>query len=156
LTMERVQGPEGTIQGAEVPSLAPHAQGEVAAPLEQLANTARSTPGKAGREALQALHDALSTLAPTGQNAATLVRLIDEGAFHELRGDGGGLTRELAVETLLALGFPWALQIHPDELAWYRQSLFLQRRNKRLLLLGVAGIGSIAGAIAEIFLPRLF
>lgn len=151
--MERVQAPEATLESAEVPSLAPFPESSaLAPPLEQWALTARSTPGQAGRDALQSLHAALDALVPSAQNASTLVRLIDEGAFHELRGDDGSLTRERAVETLLGLGYPWALQIHPDELAWYRRSLFLQRRNKWLLLLGVVGMG----AIAETFLLRLF
>ena len=149
--MERVNAPQATLESPEVPSLAPFPQ-PVAPALELLAVTARATPGQEGRDALAALHAALSSLTPTEENATTLLRLLDEGAFNGLLGVDGSPTRELAVETLLGLGYPWALQVHPDELAWYRRSLFLQRRNKWLLLLGVLGLG----AIAETFLLRLF
>ena len=153
--MERVQSPGGQLDLAEVPSLAPFPEPEALAPapgIELLALTARSTPGAAGREALTSLHAALAALLPNEENATLLLRLLDEGAFNELRGDDGTLTRELAVETLLGLGYPWALRVHPDELAWYRTSLFLQRRNKLLLLLGIVAVGGVA----ELFLMRLF
>ncbi len=151
--MERVQAPQATLEGTEVSSLAPFPEpAALAPPLESWALTARTVPGPEGRAALQSLHDALSSLAPSRENATNLARLIDEGAFNDLRGDDGTPTREVAVEALLGLGYPWALQIHPDELAWYRRALFLQRRNKWLLLLGVVGMG----AIAETFLLRLF
>lgn len=154
--MERLQAPQQVLQGGEVPSLAPFPSPEPLDPaatgLERLALTARATPGQAGRDALHSLHDSLASLPATEENAKLLLRLLDEGAFNELRGDDGSLTRELAVETLLALGYPWALQIHPDELAWYRRADFLRRRNKWLLLLGVFGLG----AVAELFLLRLF
>lgn len=152
--MERVQAPDQLKQGEAVPSLAPFPLEALApaAQLELLATTARSTPGLAGREALASLHHALLALTPTEENGKLLLRLLDEGAFNELRGDDGSPTRELAVETLLRLGYPWALQIHPDELAWYRGTIYLRRRNKWLLLLGVFGLG----AIAEAFLLRLF
>ena len=150
--MERVQAPQAQSVDAEVPSLAPFPSETAAPSLELLALTARSTPGQEGRDALAALQDALSTLTPTEEHGKLLVRLLDEGAFNELRGDDGSPTRELAVETLLRLGYPWALQIHPDELAWYRGVEAARQRNKYLLLLG---IGAVA-AIAEVFLLRLF
>ena len=153
--MERVQSPGGQLDLVDVPSLAPFSEPETLAPapgIELLALTARSTPGIAGREALTSLHAALSALLPHEENATLLLRLLDEGAFNELRSDDGTLTRELAVERLLSLGYPWALQIHPDELAWYRNSLLLQRRSKLLLLLGIVALGGVA----ELFLMRLF
>jgi hypothetical protein len=149
--MERVQAPDQQVQ-AEVPSLAPFPPEAPTTDLEQLAATARSTPGSAGREALHALHDALSSLTPTEENGKRLLKLLDEGAFKELLTDDGSPSRELAVETLLRLGYPWALQIHPDELAWYRERAYLRKRNKWLILLGIFGLG----AIAEAFLLQLF
>ncbi len=153
--MERVQAPGQLKLNEVVPSLAPFpAEGQLvpAGQLEQLALVARSTPGQVGRDALASLQDALLALTPTEENAKALLKLLDEGAFNELRADDGSPTRELAVETLLRLGYPWALQIHPDELAWYREAISTSRRNKWLLLLGVFGLG----AVAEAFLLRLF
>jgi len=150
--MERVQAPLDQPQETEVPSLAPFPSPEAAIDLELLAVTARSTPGSAGREALVSLQHALETLTPTEENGKRLLKLLDDGAFNELRADDGSPTRELAVETLLRLGYPWALQIHPDELAWFRGAEAARQRNKYLLLLG---IGALA-AVAEVFLLRLF
>lgn len=150
--MERVQSPRSTLEGSEFPSLAPFPQTSPAPELELLAGTARSTPGQPGRDALAALTEALTRLTPTEENGKVLSRLLDDGAFHDLVGDDGSLTRELAVETLLRLGFPYALQIHPDELAWYRNLHFVRRRNKWLALLMILGVG----AIAETLLLRLF
>ena len=152
--MERVQAPDQLGQGEALPSLAPFpqsAESATAPSLELLAINAR-TPGSEGDEAVQSLHAALEKLAPTEENGATLLRLMDEGVFHELRTGDGSSLRELAVETLLRLGYPWALQIHPDELAWFRGVAALRQRNKWLLLLGIFGLG----AIAEVFLLRLF
>lgn len=150
--MERVQSPQSTLQGSEFPSLAPFPETSLAPALELLASTARSTPGQEGRDALASLTEALTQLTPTEGNAKVLSRLIDDGAFHDLVGDDGSLTRELAVGTLLRLGYPYALQIHPDELAWYRHTHFVRRRNKWLMLLAICGVG----AIAETLLWRLF
>lgn len=144
--MERVQALPTTGEG-EVPSLAPF-PGDAAASsapgLELLALTARSTPGQEGRDALHSLHLALGALPSTPESATLLLRLLDEGAFNELRADDGSLTRELAVATLLRLGYPWALQVHPDELAWYRNSLFLRKRNKALVLLTILAVAALA------------
>lgn len=137
-----------------MPSLAPFPQPtqvDLGRGLEALARTARAEPGQAGWEALHALQVLLGELAPTEENGKVLLRLLDEGAFHELRGDDGTPTRELAVAALLRLGYPWALQIHPDELAWYRA---LERRKKRDRILILLGIGA-AAAVLETFLLGL-
>ena len=153
--MERVQATQRSPEDPEhaVPSLAPHSP---AAPsggeLEALAVTARSMPGQDGRDALERLTLALTGLTPTEENGKRLLQLLDEGAFNELRSNDGSQTRELAVETLLRLGYPWAVQVHPDELAWYRRLAFVRRRNNWLILLGVFGVG----VIAEAFLLGLF
>lgn len=154
--MERVQAPPAIAAGEVGPSLAPFpvpAPGGGSTPaLEFFALTARATPGQPGREALHSLHLALEGLAPIPENGTLLLRMLDEGAFHELRADDGSLTRELAVETLLRLGYPWALQVHPDELAWYRSSVFLRKRNKVLVLLALLVV--VAGLAA--YLSPLF
>lgn len=152
--MERVQAPTEVRQGEQgevVPSLAPFPEAAPAPQLEQLAISARM-PGTEGDEACQALHAALEKLAPTEENGRELLRLLDDGAFNELRMADGASIRERAVEALLRLGYPWALQIHPDELAWYRGMAAVRTRNKWLLLLGIFSLG----AVAELFLLRFF
>ena len=150
--MERVQERDELGQGNQVPSLAPFPPEATPVDLEALVATARSTPGQAGRDAHRQLNEVLTSLTPTEEHGKRLIKLLDQGAFNDLRADDGSQTRELAVETLLRLGYPWAIQIHPDELVWYRQLAFLRKRNRWLRLLGIFGVG----AIAEAFLLRLF
>lgn len=151
--MERVQPAVSPASGeAVVPSLAPVALPGDAPSLEALARTARELPGSEGRAALQALHARLAGLAPTEENGRALVALLDRGELVGLVADDGALTRQLAVEALLGLGYPWALQIHPDELAWYRGSVSERARNRRLLiLLGILGLE--LAALAALYLP---
>ena len=108
---------------------------DVAAPLEALAVAALSAPASKGREALVDLHAALSTLMPTEANGAALLKLLDDGALSSLKAADGSSTRALAIETLLRLGYPWAMHLRPEELAWFRTHQgALRRRN---LLIGL-------------------
>ena len=136
-----------------MPSLAPlesaAALAAPLAPLAQLAHDARASPGSRGSAATTALHAALTLLPPLEANGAALLQLLDDGAFHELRADDGSSTRMLAVQTLLRLGYPWALQVHPDELAWFRRTQAAEKQRKRLIVLGV--LGSLAVAAAWFF-----
>lgn len=152
--MERVQSAVSPAsQEAVVPSLAPVDQLDAGGPsLDTLARTARELPGAEGRAALASLHARLEALAPTEENGRALVQLLDRGDLTGLVADDGRLTRQLAVEALLGLGYPWALQIHPDELAWYRSSVSERARNRRLLiLLGILGFELLAAA--ALYLP---
>lgn len=143
--MERVQAPIATVQGQDVPSLAP-LDSAAQVDLAGLAQTARSVPASEAREALAQLHVALQTLLPTEKNGTELARLLDDRAFDGLIADDGSLTRELAVETLIRLGYPWALRLHPDELSWFRSQRSDRARNFRLLiLLGILGVEVLAG-----------
>ena len=155
--MERVQAAQRPAQGDEVQSLAEFpASDALAVPslekFELLTLTARSAPGQERRDATAALHAALATFPRAPEYATLLLRLLDEGAFNDLRNDDGTTTREVAVEALLNLGYPWALQIQPEELSRYRQLALARTRNKWLLLLGILGLG----ALAATFLMRLF
>lgn len=138
--MERVR-PEGVTTAPEVvPSLAAVDQPQGAPQLDAFARDAR-LPGSEGRAALSALHAALASLAPAEASGRALLALLDQGAFHQLVGDDGTPTRVLAVEALLRLGYPWALEVHPDELAWYRATVEARRRTRRLMiLLGILGL----------------
>jgi hypothetical protein len=152
LRVERVQAPVSSITPEQVvPSLAPFEPSN-ARSLEELAVVGRSTPGQEGRAAVTSLHEALGTLQPTEANGELLLRLLDDGAFNELRADDGSSTRELAVETLIRLGYPWALRIHPDELAWYRRTQNSSRQLKIMILLGVLAMaGTAAGFLYGLF-----
>lgn len=138
LSRVRERSQPGAARAAEsVPSLASMDQPPASLELEALVARARA-PGADGRTAHAALRAALSTLAPSDAHGRALSKLLDDGAFNDLIADDGSLTRELAVEALLRLGYPWALQVHPDELAWYRSSVSQRARNRRVsILLGI-------------------
>jgi len=119
---------------------------DVAAPLEELAVAARSAPASKGNEALVALHSALSTLMPTEANGAALLKLLDEGALSSLKSGDGSSTRAVAIETLLRLGYPWAMQLRPEELAWYRSHQGALRRRNMLIGLLVF-VSAVAGGL---------
>ena len=143
--MERVQAPVATVQEQDVPSLAP-LDSALQVDLAGLAETSRIAPASNAREAIAQLHLALQTLVPTEKNGNELVRLIDERAFDGLVADDGSVTRELAVETLIRLGYPWALRLHPDELSWFRSQRSDRARNFRLMiLLGILGVEILTG-----------
>lgn len=145
--MQRLEVPQSSSAAQEVPSLAPlESAAALAAPLAQLAHDARAAPGSRGSAATTALHAALTSLPPLEANGAALLQLLDDGAFHELRADDGSSTRMLAVQTLLRLGYPWALQVHPDELAWFRRTQAAEKQRKRLIVLGVLGSLAVAAA----------
>jgi hypothetical protein len=149
--MERVQAAVSAIQEAGVPSLAP-VDSALEVHLAGLAETSRIAPASSAREALTQLHVALQTLMPTEKNGNELVRLLDERAFDGLVADDGSLTRELAVETLIRLGYPWALRLHPDELSWFRSQRSDRARNFRLMiLLGILGVEILTGVALYAF-----
>ena len=72
---------------------------------------------------------------PTEANGAALLKLLDDGALSSLKAADGSSTRALAIETLLRLGYPGAMHLRPEELAWFRTHQgALRRRN---LLIGL-------------------
>lgn len=52
--------------------------------------------------------------------AALIIEKLDDEAFHDLFDTEGVSCRAVAVEALLALGFPHALNLWPDDLEYYR------------------------------------
>jgi len=129
-----------------VPSLAPLEFSSQLAPavdLEALCRDVRAQTGELGREAHERLHQALEKLAP--ESGATLVKLLDDHAFDGMRTADGTDTRRLAVETLLRLGYPWALQIQPEELEWLRAE---QRAARVRLIAFFVGLTAIVGGTA--------
>lgn len=111
---------------AVVPSLAPIDLD--VPPLAEWAEAARSQYGEDRERVLLLLHSSLASLLPTKANAEAVVTLLESGAFDDLEARDGRVTREVAVEALMALGFPHALQLHPDQLDWLRG---LQRSRRR-------------------------
>jgi hypothetical protein len=147
---ERVGAIDATTDGAsaEVPSLPQLSEEVLAVPLADLALEARA-PGASGTQALTRLHTALATLQPTDANGAALLKLLDDGVLGELKSDDGTSSRLVGIEALLRLGYPWAVQIRPEDLQWYRDAV-RARLLRRWAVVG-AVLVTIAGALAYLF-----
>lgn len=150
--MERVQAPDSAVVAPEapLPSLATELPAEVS--LAELASRARELPGSAGAEAVEALAARLSALQPTPADGELLLSLLEAGSFHGLAGDDGTPTRALAVEALLRLGYPWSIQIHPEELAWYRDHQRRQGGTRLMILLGILAVELLGAGYYWLFL----
>jgi len=57
----------------------------------------------------------------TEANATELVRLLDADAFTGLEDAKGQPVKARALLALLRMGYPWALHIKPEDLAWLRE-----------------------------------
>jgi len=90
-------------------------------PLDRALASARA-PGADG-VARRAVLDRLATL-DLGDPRATadrLQQLLASEALGSLRGTDGTSARAVAVERLLGLGYPYALEVSPEDLAHWRQ-----------------------------------
>lgn len=81
--------------------------------------------------------------------ARAVLQLLDEPTFKQAFDVDGGSCRVNAVGVLLAFGYPWALQLHPDDLAYYRQKTRAGTSSRRWLVAGAialiaAGLGFLA------------
>lgn len=78
------------------------------------------------------------------ERGVLLVKLLGEPLVRRAVDDSGVSTRALAVGALLELGYPWALQVHPDDLAFFRKTQKPAFRFRRFALASVA-IGALLG-----------
>lgn len=124
------QGPLETLQRAR------NAEGDdrlqLAAQLNQLMRTA---PSDAEREA----------------RAQFLLERLDDEAFHDLYDSDGVSCRAVAVEAVLALGFPWALHLEPDDLDYLRTV-----KPSRLAPSGWRAMAVVTGVLAALFALAFF
>jgi hypothetical protein len=66
-------------------------------------------------------------LAPFGDD---LLQCLDDPLLGSLVTDDGADCRQLAIEALMSLGYPWALGLRPEELALYRARAAARRWSK--------------------------
>jgi hypothetical protein len=74
-----------------------------------------------------------------------LVRQLEGGTFTELEDQRGRSTRAAAVRALLALGYPYALDVSPEDLGHLRA----EDKRRRLWTEPAAGAVVVAGAAAS-------
>ncbi|MFY2556578.1 hypothetical protein ACN469_02945 [Corallococcus terminator] len=85
-------------------------------------------------EASSRLNEVLAQLASGGgerQVADTLHRLLDGGRLDGLVDAEGRSCRAVAVEALLSLGFPYALEVEPDDLKHLRANAAARRGSRK-------------------------
>jgi hypothetical protein len=159
------QGEPGEEGLAELPSLAsweesasPAPPGEVPLPVQLLVQQAQAARG-AERGALAArINHQLEALASGGGSrevADLLHQLLEGGQLTGLEEPEGRTCRAVAVEALLALGFPYALEVRPEDLEHLRRRA---RVPSDLPWLPAAAAGSLgAGLLGQwLALPRGF
>lgn len=119
------------------------------APLSRLVLELAGLAPEARAPAVHTLATRLEQLAagPDGGDARALIEGLEQGWFNELIDERGRPLRALAVEALLRLGYPWALQIVPGDLDWYRAQARSAAPSRRLLWATLAALLSgLAGA----------
>lgn len=149
--MERVQGPEHSVAPAEaaVPSLAP--TGSEGPRLPEAVARARELPGSAGAGALQEVERLLRALQPSAPDGELLLSLLEARSFDGLAGDDGTPTRVLAIEALLRLGYPWSIQVQPEDLAWYRAQQQRRGKTRLMILLGILAVELVGAGYLWLF-----
>jgi hypothetical protein len=143
--MEQLQAPpvSGDARADVVPSL-PSVEVN-AALLPDLVQRARAEPGVDGVEAQRLVDQLLTTLLPGPEHAEVLLELLEKSAFTGLVGEDGTPTRARAIAALLRQGYPWSIQVHPDDLTWYRDwQQESSRRRRLMILLGILGAELLA------------
>jgi hypothetical protein len=146
--------PEGAVRTAPQPPLTGKPTPPLDLPLPVLVLTEQAR--RASAEERPALASRLNTLleqmAGEGgdrQVADTFHRLLESGKLEGLVDPGGRSCRAVAVESLLSLGFPYALEVRPEDLEHLRASGHggpawkgLQKVPLPSLLVLLAGLGT--------------
>jgi hypothetical protein len=81
-----------------------------------------------------------------GAMAQLLLEKLDDGAFHDLYDGDGVSCRATAVEAVLALGYPYALNVMPDDLEYLRSMKPVTTRAATLRIMAV-----VTGLLAALF-----
>jgi hypothetical protein len=87
---------------------------------EMLAELTAAGP-LAARETVPRVVGWLRSAPPTEENGKELMALLDADAFAGLTDEDGRPLKMEALLALLRMGYPWALQVKPEDLAWLRE-----------------------------------
>jgi hypothetical protein len=91
------------------------------------------------RELVPRLVTWLETAPATEANAQELLKLLDADAFAAWTDAEGRPLKRTALLALLRFGYPWALHIKPEDLAWLRETQrpFWRRNFKEIMAVGL-------------------
>lgn len=120
-----------------------------AAEVSALAAAVVQAGGDESRRAAEALKQKVAALPgrwPGAQVQALLQRLLDDPALGEHPDEAGDPLRRTLVGTQQRLGFPWALEVHPDDLAHLALRPARARRG-----LAVRALTFFSGALALVW-----
>jgi hypothetical protein len=142
---ERVQDVGAAREGDEervvpdLPSVGESRPKSQAEALRRAVAEAIGAPAVDRAEAAGRVNALLATFVPMDANGRLLLELLGSNAFEGLTDANGVECRREAVRALLRIGFPWALEVEPETLAWFRKAESSGRRTRwvvALLLLG--------------------
>ena len=89
---------------------------------------------------------ALSTAPDKDRQAALLLEMLDDEALHGLEDERRVPCRAVAVEALLTIGYPWALQLEPEDVQFLRDHPAMAKRTLPLarIFSGFAGASAVS------------
>lgn len=116
--------------------------------LAELIQRARNAHGEERAWLGSLVNKALASLpaAPDkDKQAQVLVAMLDDEALHDLEDDKKVPCRAVAVEALLTIGYPWALQLDPDDVQFLREHPAIAKTSLPLgqVFTGLAGVGAV-------------
>lgn len=157
-----VSAPEGEKPAESIAPVTSSAQLDVAQKLEAAIAEARGAEGVEQEKLADDVNAALRLLRETSaarRAADVLLGHLHKRSFGKLTGTDGRTCRSVAVEQLLALGFPFALEVMPEDLEHHRaQERPLSGTWKVLLLLLAAfAVGyPLYEYVPQLLSPALF
>jgi hypothetical protein len=132
--------------------------GPALAEAESLVRQIRARASEDPPPLVDRLHRCLIDMpAQGGPRAAAdfLVRQLEGGTFAELEDQRGRSTRAAAVRALLALGYPYALEVSPEDLGYLRAEDKRRRSWTEPAAGAVVVAGAAAGALVAAIHPPL-
>lgn len=142
-----VSGPAVEEQSLARPTPPPRADGGIS--LSELIQRARNASGEERAWLCTLINralGALSTAQDKDRQAALLLEMLDDEALHELEDERRVPCRAVAVEALLTIGYPWALQLEPEDVQFLRDHPAMATRSLPLarIFSGFAGASAVS------------
>ncbi|WP_170115585.1 hypothetical protein [Melittangium boletus] len=125
--------------------------------MSRLLMEIRVASGAERQELTQRLNghlEALGTGTGSREKADVLLRLLESGRLEGLGGPPGHTCRAVAVESLTRMGYPYALEVRPEDLAYLRDQTVSKRDGGSLARGGAAGVLVLGLVLQWSVVPR--